>query len=483
MGRSRELELIKGQFDRLEEGSSPLAVIAGDIGIGKTALVRTVLTDLARLNGTCIYSKFEQFEDKGPYIPIVQIIEQITAHMLTLPGKKLDRIRGKLSKELGRDSAFITGLVPQAQRIISNSRRVKGMDYQKLKIRLEKAFQGFLAIAAGELYPLIIAIDDLQWADPASWNIIESINNCETDLYMLLAYRNNLAEYRAKVGPMLDRLAGGKDLQEINLESLTPEEVEGMLEEVFPGGWENLKELVWLIQRKTAGNPLFIKQIINLLLDSEGIHYKPETKRWALDPGKATSVSLPATIADIIDKKIDSLGPGERELLEVASCIGSTFTLDLLEKITPNRGHPLKESLEELCRAGLIVKVLDGPEAEDTGKFAFFHDRVFQNVYEHIEPDRKEQLHLQIAMELLNHPDKIYVEENLLSITAHLLKCKRVIKGEDAGKRLIVDLYFAGLKAKGSAAFGHARELFRLAEELLGREGWTTPPARKTWQK
>ncbi|MFY9603747.1 MAG: BREX system ATP-binding domain-containing protein [bacterium] len=104
VGRSRELELIKGQFDRLEEGSSPLAVIAGDIGIGKTALVRTVLTDLARLNGTCIYSKFEQFEDKGPYIPIVQIIEQITAHMLTLPGKKLDRIRGKLSKELGRRS-------------------------------------------------------------------------------------------------------------------------------------------------------------------------------------------------------------------------------------------------------------------------------------------------------------------------------------------------------------------------------------------
>lgn len=473
VGRNREIEAIKMHFSRLGEGRLAVTVIAGDIGIGKTALVKAVLSDLAGLNGTCIYSKFEQFEDKGPYIPIAQIIEQITAHMLTLPGEKLDRIRDKLKKELGRDSTFITGLAPRAQKLIVNAGRIKGIDYQKLKIRLEKAFQSFLAIAARELYPLIVAIDDLQWADPASWNIIESIKSDETELYLILAYRNNLAEYITRVRPMLDRLAAGKDLQEINLESLQPEEVKTMLGEVFRGEWENVEELVWLIQRKTAGNPLFIKQLLNLLLESEGIYRHPETKRWCLDLRKATEVTLPDTIADVINRKIDSLCPEARELLEIASCIGSIFTRDLLERITPTRGHPVKEVLEGLCRAGLIVKDLERVQGEGTGKYAFFHDRVYQNVYENLEPARKEQLHFQIAMELLNHPDKIYVEENLLAITAHLLNCKEIIKREGVAKKLIVDLYFAGIKAKGAAAFDHARELFRLAAELLGSSSWT----------
>lgn len=96
----------------------------------------------------CVYGKFEQYKDKGPYIPVIQIIEQITNHMLTLPGEKLDRLVKKLNKELGKDSALITGIVPQTQRIMRGSGGIKDSDYQKLQRRLEKAFQIFITIAA-----------------------------------------------------------------------------------------------------------------------------------------------------------------------------------------------------------------------------------------------------------------------------------------------------------------------------------------------
>ncbi|NMA13823.1 MAG: AAA family ATPase, partial [Clostridia bacterium] len=472
---NNEIEAIKMQFDSVLEGHSAVTVIAGDIGIGKTALVKTVLSDLSKLNGACVYGKFEQYKDKSPYIPIIQIIEQITNHMLTLPEEKLDRIRKKLIKELGRDSALITSIVPQAQRIMSNTRKIKDSDYQKLKIRMEKAFQTFITIAAQELYPLIIGIDDIQWADIASWNIIESINDplSENDLYMILAYRNNLEKYRTKVKSMLDKLSGKRYLLEINLESLTTEEVKTMLREVFSGDFENTGKLVSLIYRKTAGNPLYIKQMLNLLLENKAIYHNPKIKKWCLDSRKAKEVNLPDTIADIINRKMDSLSPEVKGLLEIASCIGSRFDLELMEKITNNKFKRLKENLEVLCRVGLIVKVFEHQGTDDTGKFEFFHDRVYQNVYEHIEPDRKEQLHFNIAIELLNHPDKIYIEENILSITAHLLKCKNVIKREGVGDRLIIDLYFAGIKAKRSAAFEHALKLFGLGEELLGNSCWT----------
>ncbi len=187
-----------------------------------------------------------------------------------------------------------------------------------------------------------------------------------------------------------------------------------------------------------------------------------------MDFSKAGTVNLPDTLAEIINRKIYSLSPEVKNLLEIASCVGSRFSLELMGNISKSK----VEYIEELCRVGLIIEVFKHPESDNTREFEFFHDRIYQNVYEHIEPARKEQLHFDIAMELLNHSDKIFIDENILSITAHLLKCKNVIKREGVGERLIVDLFFAGIKAKRSAAFEHALELLSLGEELLGNSCW-----------
>jgi len=205
VGRNKEIETIKMQLDRVMEGHSAVTVIAGDIGIGKTVLIKTIMSDLSKLNCACVYGKFEQYKDKEPYIPIIQIIEQIIVHILTLPEEKLNRIKSNLNKELGRDGALITSIVPQALRIINCSKKIKDGDFQKLKRRLEKSFQTFITVAAKELYPLIIVVDDIQWADMPSWDIIKAIfeplNDCE--LYLILAYRNNSKSYRARVDSLL----------------------------------------------------------------------------------------------------------------------------------------------------------------------------------------------------------------------------------------------------------------------------------------
>jgi predicted ATPase/DNA-binding CsgD family transcriptional regulator len=475
VGRDNEIEAVKMQFDRVLEGNSAVTVLAGEAGIGKTALLKRVLRDLLKLNGVCVYGKFEQYKDKGPYIPVIQIIEQITNHMLTLPGEKLDRLVKKLNKELGKDSALITGIVPQTQRIMRGSGGIKDSDYQKLQRRLEKAFQIFITIAARELYPLVIAVDDIQWADAPSWNIIRAASAPlnEHDLYLILACRNNLEKYRDKVKLMLAELYGKKHLLEINLQPLSYEEVKIILRKVFSGSFQDLYKLARLVYRKTTGNPLYIKQLINLLLDNKAVYHDSNKNSWCLDSGKAREVMLPDANADIISSKIECLSSKERQLLEIASCIGSRFSRQLLDRIIKNKIEKWEDSLENLCRAGLIVEAFDHSGRGDAGEFEFFHDRIYQYVYDHIEAERKERLHFAIAMELLNHPDKVYVEENLLSITAHLLECKNVIKKRGPGERLVVDLYFAGIKARRSAAFEHARKLFKLGEELLGKACWT----------
>jgi len=473
-GRDNEIEAIKMQFDTVQEGQSALTIITGDIGVGKTTLVKAALSDLAKLNATWVYAKSEQYKQEEPYIAIIQIIEHITNHILTLPEEKLGRIGKELKKKLGKDGALITDIVPQTERIIGKLNKTKVNDYQKLKIRLEKAFRIFITIAAKELFPLIIFIDDLQWADKPSWNIVKSINDAfsEFELYIILAYRNNREDYRARMKSMINELAGNEYLLEISLESLTYEAVKAMLMDVFAGDIENVDQLVRLIYRKTMGNPLYIKQTINLLLDNKGICYHSKQGVWRLESENIETFNLPNDIEDIINRKIDGLSHQAKEFLESAACIGSRFSMEQLKKIINMEEDLMEKKLSALCGAGLLVETLERSGNGPVKEFEFSHDRINQIVYEQMNPDRREQLHFDIAMQLLNHSDKIYIEDNLLTITAHLLNCKNMIIREGVKDGLVVDLFFAGIKAKQSAAVEHALKLFSFCEELLDNSCW-----------
>jgi len=474
IGRETELEAIKMQFDTVLQGHSAVTVITGDIGIGKTALVKTVLTDLSGFNTTCVYGKFEQYKDNEPYIAIIQIIESITNHILTLPKEKLDRISKKFINQSGKDGALLTEIVPQIASIIGRQGKTKVVDYQKLKIRLEAAFQTFISVAAEELYPLIIAVDDLQWADKPSWDIIKAIHDPlnKHDLYIILAYRNNLEEYQTRVKSMLYALAGNEHIFEINLESLSCQDFKAMLGDVFNGDIENVNRLVRLIHRRTMGNPFHLKQMINLLLDNQELCYHSPKGIWRLESEDVRTLNFPGDIEDVINRKIDSLNQQTKGFLEILACIGSRFSMELLGKVMKDKNGFMEENLQVLSRAGLIMENLEHPGKGRTRQFEFFHDRIHQNVYERINPGRREELHFDLAMELLKDPDRNYVAENILSITAHLLNCKGVIKREGIGDRLTTDLYFAGLKAKQSAAVEHALKLFSLGEELLDEACW-----------
>lgn len=307
VGREKDLEALKIQFDALLEGRRSLAVIAGDTGIGKTTLVKKALADLSQVNGTCVYGKFEQYDGDKPYMTIIQILEQITGHLLTLSEDKLNKVRTELVQKLGKDRALLSGMVPRSRGIMGLPNNIRVHDYQQLKHRLEKAVRTFVAIAARELYPLVIAVDDLQWADTPSWDMLKAIyGSCDDHpFFLILVYKNDREEYRAKGSAMLAELAGGEPVRVIHPEPLLPRDVEVMLSRSFAGRFENFREFVRLVYRKTAGNPLFIEQVLKLFLENKSVDYDPETKVWRLDWAKADLVHLPDRLVDLIGHKID----------------------------------------------------------------------------------------------------------------------------------------------------------------------------------
>ena len=311
-----------------------------------------------------------------------------------------------------------------------------------------------------------------QFKDTLGWDIIESITapSCEHDLFILLAYRDSNEEYRARTDLWLNKLAKNNKMLEIKLKYLEPDDVKSLIEAVFRYDFRNINKLLYLTYRKTAGNQLYIKQIINMLLKSGGIYYNPQHKMWCLNSSVAGAINLPDSIVNIIKSRTENLSNELHELIEIASCIGSRFSAELLASITKQEFDVLERNLDDLCSTGLIVKVIEG--TKKTLEYEFFHDKIYQSVYERIDPERKEQLHFKIASELLDHPDKNFVHENILSITSHLLNCRNIIIKEGAAYNMLDYLYHAGIKAKRSAAIEHAMELFGLGEELLGDKCW-----------
>ncbi|MTI81358.1 MAG: hypothetical protein FH758_10840 [Firmicutes bacterium] len=476
IGRDKEIKTIKMQLDTMLEGHSALTIIAGDIGIGKTALIKTAFADLTKLNGTCVYGKYEQYKDEEPYIAIIQIIENIANYMLTLSEEKLTRIRKELNKDLRKDGALIANIAPQTEWIIGKLRKTKVNDYQKLKIRLEKAFQTFITIAAKELYPLIIAIDDLQWADKPSCDVIKSLKDAlgEHELHIILAYRNNREEYRTRMKSIINELTNNVHIVKIELADITNKDIRAMLFEIFDDEIDSIDYLAQIIHRKTLGNPLYIKQVIQMLLDSKCIYFHTKHNKWYLKPESFDDFILPIGIEDIINRKIHNLSYEIKEMLEIAACIGSRFDIGLIAEITETQYEYIEEKLGSLCSTGLIVPPPNPSENFQIREYEFAHDRISQIAYEQMNPDRKKRLHFNIAIQQLNQSNRIYVEDNLLSITAHLLNCKSLVLREGEKDRLAIDLYFAGLKAKQSAAVEHALKLLIFCEELLDNSCWQT---------
>ncbi len=420
--REREINTIRVQYEALLQGKRSVATITGEVGCGKTTLIKAILAELAQGEGICVYGNFKQYSGDEPYVALRQIAGQMIGHILTLPDNKLRRVRRRLIKELGKDVPLITCLVPQLEKVVGHQGTDTVDDVERFEPRFEKAFRNLTAVVAGELYPLTLALDDLQWADESSRAIIQSLLDpaFKQGLFLILAYRSSPLAYSAKVCRVLHQVAPVDSLR-IELGGLTMDAIKNMLEDVFGGALQEGQQLTRWLYRWSAGNPLFVKQMLSRLLEQNGIYYDQRMQVWRLDWRVMGVASLPDSSVEIIQGKTEGLSPDLLQLLEVASCIGSRFSLASLQLITGESLPVLESRIETLSRLGLIVDASDQASEYGVREYEFFHERIYQSVYQGIDPDRKEQLHLRIATALLSHPNRTMVERNLLSIASHLL--------------------------------------------------------------
>ena len=466
-GRERERAVLERELLAvIETGRRRLVLVSGPPGAGKSALLRSFDPLLGRHRGSLGLGHFEHGSGDGeqPYRGFVEALAGILAQILTESDDALRSWRSRLLAALGPIAGVVGDLIPELALIVGELEPVPELELGEARNRLHLALTRFVATLA-DAGPVVLVLDDLQWADAASLELLGSLMlDTSAPVLFVGAYRSEDVDEAHPLEVLAAEL--GSDALPVTRLSVPPlsnRAVEELLVDVLGRAREHVVPLAELIGRKTDNNPLLIRQYLVMLADAGLI--RPAVGGWAWELDAIAGAGIPDDLVGVMRAKLERVPAAARELLEIAACVGARFEPSLLEAVGAGRGEALVAGLYELERAGLIGRSGAG--------YRFVHERVRAAARERLAPERRRQIHARIAAELLvRHPapdrgDAVFAIADQLD--ASILEAGE-LSGPERDSFAAINLE-AGLRALHSAAWRSALGYLALADQVLaGRQ-------------
>ncbi|MFB2836525.1 AAA family ATPase [Aerosakkonemataceae cyanobacterium BLCC-F167] len=493
-GREVQIKTLLSTFKRVAESDSEgerieeesnhkrteMMLVGGYSGIGKSALVQELYKPITQQRGYFIYGKFDQFQRNIPYSGVVFAFEFLVKQLLAESETQLAHWREKLLAALGVNGQVIIDVIPDIERIIGSQLSAQPLEPTEAQNRFNTVFQSFIRIFCERSHPLVIFLDDLQWADSASLRLIELMMTDNQLKYLLLigAYRNNEVNSNHPLELTIERLNGqGVIINRIILDSLTSDEINQLLADTLYSERETVKSLANLVFEKTSGNPFFINEFLKNIYQEKFLTFNRQQKCWQWDINRIKSLGITENVVDLMLGKLRKLPEKTQKALRLAACIGNSFDLKTLSIINEKSAPETYRNLLPALQFGLIqptseLETTSGTPIESAliiREYKFQHDRVQQAAYELINEEQKKALHLQIGMLLLTNINGLALEEKLFTVVEHLNKGRELIETVEAKEKLAELNLRAGKKAKEATAYAVAREyLVLVANEFPG---------------
>ncbi len=470
-GRDKEIRLLLDSFERMAQGKAELLLVGGYSGIGKTALVNEVHKGLTRQRGRYISGKHDQFQRDIPFSAFIQAFRQLANQILSEPEARVARWRTELLKALGANAQVMADVIPELELILGGQPPVPELGPSEAQNRFILCMQRFIGVFARREHPLVIFLDDLQWADAPSLQLLWTLASQALTPYLLLlgAYRDNEVFPGHPLMLTVKRLEdAGVAARTVSLTPLGAVDLRQMVAETLRRAPEDVAELTALIEEKTGGNPFFVSQMLKELHAREVFRLDPETGGWRWDMDGIRAMELTDNVVDLMAGRIGRLDARTRQALRLAACIGNRFELSMLAAVAEQSAEETSESLWEALRTGLLLP--------SGSTFRFLHDRVQQAAYSLIPQAELAPLHLRIGRLLLRHVGQTQLDEAIFDVASHLNAAIRLITDPDERLDLLALNMRAGRKAKASTAYEPAMRHFDIAASLLPEDAWRTQP-------
>ncbi|MEG3931379.1 MULTISPECIES: AAA family ATPase [unclassified Microcoleus] len=498
-GRESEVFSLLSAFERVSAGSTEMMLVAGFSGIGKTAVVNEVHKPIVRQRGYFIKGKFDQFQRTLPFTVFVQAFRDLMGQLLSETDAKLEQWKLEILAALGENAQVIVEVIPELERIIGQQAPVPELSGSAGQNRFNLLFEKFIQVFTTKDHPVVIFLDDLQWADSASLKLIQLLMSDVDNRYLLLigAYRDNEV---FPAHPLMLTLAEiQKTEAKVNTITLAPLEradVNCLVADTLACSTALAQPLTELVYQKTQGNPFFSTQFLKSLHEDGLIEFNFDARYWQCDIARVRTLALTDDVVEFMALQLRKLPAQTQEILKLAACIGNQFDLATLAIVDENSPTETASALWKALQDGLILPISEvykfyQPEGNSESvignikksdqllitqdqlpKYNFLHDRVQQAAYSLIPEDQKRSTHLKIGQLLLKNTPEADREERIFDIVNHLNVGVELITQEAEREQLARLNLVAGKKAKAATAYAAAVEDFKVGQELLTENSW-----------
>jgi PAS domain S-box-containing protein len=466
-GREREVEALLAAFDRVvAQGAPELVLVSGYSGVGKSSVVNELHKVLVPLRGLFAAGKFDQYKRDVPYATLAQAFQMLVRQILVKSEAEVDHWRHALLEALGPNAQLIIDLVPEVEFIIGKQPPAPELAPQEARGRFQLVLRRFLGAFARREHPLALFLDDLQWLDTATLELLERLVTDPDMRHMLLigAYRDNEV---SSSHPLIRTLTAIRDAgarpQEIVLAPLGLDDVERLIADALHCGPDSAGPLALLVYGKTGGNPFFALQFLASLAEEGLLRLDRGMATWIWDLDGIRAKGYSDNVVDLMLGKLRRLPHQTQTALQQLACLGNVADIALLSLASGQSQEELQAPLWEAVRTGLILRL--------EKSYAFLHDRIQEAAYALIPASARAELHLRIGRKLLGSSTADGLAEHLFDVANQLNRGAQLLVDYNEKVRVAAIDLETGRKAKASAAYASAREYFAAGLALLGEGG------------
>ena len=467
-GREAEIDALVAAFDRVvSHGTAELVLVSGYSGIGKSSVVNELHKVLVPPRGLFASGKFDQYKRDIPYATLAQAFQSLVRQLLSKNDAELAPWRTALLEALGVNGSLMVDLIPELALIVGEQPPVAELPPQEAQSRFQQVFRRFLAVFAHAEHPLALFLDDLQWLDRATLDLIEHLSTHPEVRHLLLigAYRDN------EVGPShplirtLGAIRSAKgSVQEIVLAPLMLRDVGRLAVDALHCEPVIAQPLVRLVHEKTRGNPFFTIQFLTLLADEALLAFDHGAAAWSWDTARIRAKGFTENVVDFMAAKLNRLPDTTRDFLGKLACLGNSGQTRTLSTVLGVPEDEIHAALWGALRAGLISR--------RDGAYGFLHDRVHEAAYALISEDERVAVHLRIGRTLAAQTTPAEIDKNIFEIVNQLDRGAALIQSPEE-RQQVADLNLrAGKRARTSTAYASALTYFAAGRALLGEDCW-----------
>jgi predicted ATPase/GAF domain-containing protein/HPt (histidine-containing phosphotransfer) domain-containing protein len=455
-------------------------------------LIRELHKPLAARRGYFAAGKFDQLERSVPYAALVEALRNLVRQLLTESDSQIEAWRTRILSALGPGASVMTELIGDLTNIIGPQPAPPPLDPSAAQNRFKLVFARFIKSLASAEHPLVLFIDDLQWSDASTPDLIADlfINHDVSHLLVIGAYRDNEVTSAHLLSLALGRLRQAVPQSVVEL-ALGPLSEHGVAEIVAlalkckaEDGWPLAHE----IHKKTEGNPFFTNELLMTLYREGAVSFEANEGRWVWDLEAARKLAASQNVVELLLVRLGQLPREVLGAIETAACVGNLFSLSTLSSLLERSPDATAALLRQPVGEGLIVPLDDNyklmqfdvddtaPHAPLEVRYRFQHDRVQQAAYSLIADADKAATHLDIGRRLLAAERSPEHPEDVFSPTNHLNLGRTLMTSVAEREALATLNRRAGNKALAATAFAVAARYHEAGVSALSSAEWAQRP-------